>query len=172
VHRVLSAPVILFIFFLHILDLTITPLITLGSARVIFVYLFVVYAAFQWEGQQATPAALMAGLLRDLSGSEILGSETLALTASAIFLDWFSQKLDRRSAPVRAAAAFFFFASTLSLVLILSAFSSPENAQVPAKISILFQVSLANAALTAVFFPLLSQWFRDDRPLRQYELFR
>lgn len=171
-HRVISAPVILFILLLHVLDLTLAPVLPFSNARILFLHLFIIYAALQWEGQKAAPSALAAGILRDLTSSSALGCETLSLTAAAILLDWISHKLDRRSAVVRGVVCFFFVLATQTLVLLVSGLFLPEHRFAFKFFDVVLRTALWNAVLTAAFFPLASLWFRDDKPLRQYELFR
>lgn len=171
-HRILSAPVILFVLVLHVLDLTLAPVLPFSNARILFLYLFILYAAFQWEGPKATPLALIAGFLRDLTSAQVLGCETLSLAACAILLDWISHKLDRKSSLVRGVVCFLFVLTAQTLVMFLSGAIQPEHRFGFPVFAIILRTAIWNAVVTVLFFPLAALWFRDDKPLRQYELFR
>ena len=171
-HRIFSIPVICFFLLLHVLDLTFAPALPFSSARIVFLYVVVLYGAFAWEGSRAIPLAVIAGLLRDFTSVEYLGLETLSLVAGAILLDWAVHKVDRRSQLIRGLSAFLFFLGVQILQVCLVSLLSAHGRLNVSTMGMILKTSLWNALVTPVFFYLSAVWFRDKKPLRQYELFR
>ncbi len=171
-HRILSIPVISFFILLHVFDLTFAPALPFSSARIVFLYLFVLYGAFAWEGNRAIPLAVIAGLLRDFTSSEYLGLETLSLAAGAILLDWAVHKVDRRSSFIRGFYTFLFFLGVQGIQIFFVSLLSAQGKINGATLSMIFKTSLWNALVTPAFFYFSAFWFHDRKPLRQYELFR
>ncbi len=169
--RIFSGKVILYFFLLLVADLCWSPWIAVGGAQPVFLYLMVVYSAFQWGAWRSVPVAIVAGLARDLTGSLDLGVETLVLFISTLVLDFLVQKLDRESQLVRMIAAFLFvFWVLLELAYCSSFFGMKLPVTGHALLGIL-TTALYTAVWTPVFFGVTSRWFHDRTPMKQYELF-
>ncbi len=171
-HRVLSARVIGYLILLTVIDFTILPLFRIGSVQPILAYLLVLYVTFQWGWQKTVPIALAVGLVRDLTGGQYFGFETVALLYNSILLDLVARHIGRDSWLLKISAAFFFiFCVQMLHIILLSIFTQ------------LTYVSwywcgqtLASAMYTAltvpIFFYFTARWFGDRMIMKQYELFQ
>ena len=116
--------------------------------------------------------AFCAGLLRDLSGSAPFGVETSALVLSSLVLDLLVQKIEHSLMVFRMGIALIFLTCTLFLSYCLSLIFGVRSSYVPSDMSILFGSAIYTALLYPLFFSVTSRWFKDRRPLKQYELFK
>jgi rod shape-determining protein MreD len=170
--RILSGRVVLYLVFLLVLDLSVTPLIRVGGFRPILQYLVILYAAFQWGWEKTIPMAIGVGILRDLTSSQILGLETVSLVFVAFLLDLLVQKIERDIFFLRVLAVFLFVFSVLMMNLILSNFLTDIPRFSWYEIGIAVGTSLYTAAVMPLFFYGTRYWFHDRTFLKQYELFR
>lgn len=169
--RILSAKVLIFVFLLHIIDLSLTSLLRVGPVRPVFLYLAIVYASFQWGGRKTLALSAVAGGLRDITGVHPVGVETVVLVVSALLLDFWVHKIERQSLLVRTVSAFLYIALALFLILTVSTLlGEPVGLSTYLAASILL-TALYTACWTPVFFYLAMRWFHDKVPMKQYELF-
>lgn len=168
--RFFSGKVILYILALHVLDLCITP--ALGIFRPVFLYLWVLYAAFYGPVSALIPAAIIAGVLRDLTGSQPLGVETLSLAGMSCALTFLILKFEHELFLMRLILGAIFIFSTLVLNMILSSFLDPSAAIVWHGFHASFFVTFISTLIMPVFFELTQKWFpQETNSLKQYELF-
>ena len=170
--RLFSSKVIFYLFFLLVLDVCVMPMIHFGSARPVLLYLMIPYAALEWHWQKTLAMALAVGILRDLTGSHPMGSETTVLLAASLALDLMVQKMDRESTLMRLGLTFVLVFGVAVLTLFLS---NLVGISAPVSWPALW-VSLGMAAATTCvmpfFFYATAWWFHDRSLFKQYELFR
>jgi hypothetical protein len=167
--RFITGKVILYLFILIILDVALMPVF--GIFRPSLTYLWVLYAAFHapWS---VLPAAVIAGIGRDLVGSQPLGIETAVLVTMSIGLNFAMQKLEHGFLPMRfiVATAFIFLGMMLNLAFSGFLFAAPQLSWYA--VFSCFMSAVTSAAVMPVFFYFTSKWFPvEGRMLKQYELF-
>ncbi len=166
--RILSGKVIGFLFLLLLLELCFLPALHL-PVQPVLLYLVIPYAAFQWRWEKTVWLAMGVGLMRDLTGSQPLGTETLVLSLAAAGLDFFVLKIERRMFLMRVITTFLFVFSVTLLSLILSGFLGSSISWF--HLGTALRTALATAVFMPIFFSLAGFWFRDTGSLKQYELF-
>lgn len=168
--RIFSPKVILFILFLHMLDICVLP--ALGAFRPILSYLWILFVAFHWPLKELWPAVLWVGILRDLAGTQPLGVETAALFGVAALLLFFMLKFEREFFLLRLAAGFLFVFLSLCLNLFLSHFISLHSQWTWHALGTCFLCAFWTAILMPFFFAFCGRWFMGEVHFRkQYELF-
>lgn len=160
------------VFITLLIDLTVSPLFSVGSARFFAGYLLVLYATFAWGWQKTIPVAIMVGLSRDFLSTDTLGFETFALAAASFLLDFLVRKMQRELLWLRLILAFLFVLCVQSIQIILSV--SLQDIAFSGQFA--FGVILGSAFYTALMLPLFfygaAWWFHDRTFSKQYELFR
>lgn len=170
--RLVSWKILLTILGLFALDAGVSQDFAIGGYRPIFLYLFILYSAFTWGGDQALFIALFAGILRDLSGSQTLGVETVSVVFWAIVLDSILLKISRDSQGVKFILPFFYVFSVLLLNLGFSTFLNQKDAMIVFEgIPKAFFTALYTAIVLPVMSGLFGVWFQPQKRTRQYELF-
>lgn len=171
--RLVSWKIFLTILGLFAFDAGVSQDFAIGGSRPIFLYMFILYSAFAWGGDQALFLALFVGILRDLSGSQTLGVETVSVVFWAIILDSILLKISRDSQGVKLILPFFYVFLTLLTNLGFSAFLSQKDAVVVAEG---IPSAFFTALYTAIVFPFMNGffnvWFQPKKRTRQYELFQ
>ncbi len=168
--RFFSGKVILYVLILHVLDLCLTP--SLGIFRPVFLYLWVLYAAFCGPVSALIPAAVIAGVLRDLSGSQPLGVETISLTGMACALTFLILKFQHEFFLMRMILGAIFIFFTLILNMIFSSFLAPNTPVMWNGFYASFFVTVISTFAMPFFFEVTRKWFpQETNSLRQYELF-
>ncbi len=169
--RIFSGRLILYLLFLLVADFCFAPAFHLGLIRPILLYLLIFYSAVCWGWEKTLPLAVAAGLLRDFSGSQSFGVETVAAVLGAFCLDFSLQKIDRESFVIRLGTAFLFVFLMTGLVLVMSAFLGARTPSFGLGFALCLGTGIYSAALMPFFFQLTARWFRDRGSLKQYELF-
>ncbi|MBI3313447.1 MAG: rod shape-determining protein MreD [Candidatus Omnitrophica bacterium] len=169
--RIFSAKVIFYLLLLALLDLSLRPLIWIGAAAPMFLYLMIPYAIFQWKLSRSMTLAALIGIFRDLTGSHLLGLETLVLLLVTFLFDLLAQKVERNSNLMRFAGTFLFILSVFGALAAASGiFGSP--APISGYVfTAMTGTAFYTACLSLPFFALTTHWFHDRVPLKQYELF-
>ncbi len=168
--RIFSGKVILYLVILHVVDLCLTPV--LGVWRPIFLYLWILYVAFYGPVQALIPAAVMVGLLRDLTGSQPLGVETLSLTAVASAVTFLILKFEHEFFLMRMILGVLFVFFSLVLNMIFSGFLAPKTPLTWYAFYSSFFVSVISTLVMPFFFDFTRKWFPPEtNSLKQYELF-
>ena len=170
--RIFSGRVIGYLLLLLVLDLSVLPFIRVGGIQPHLLYLIVLYAAFQWGWQRTLPMALAVGILRDLTGSHLLGLETGSLILASVILDLLVKKMVRESTLLRFSTALIFVFCASLFHLILVSFLSGTNYVSWHRCYLSLGTSLYTAACMPIFFYLTARWFYDRVPMKQYELFQ
>ena len=169
--RVTSARIVLFFLFLLVLDISVLPAFRIGAVQPYFLYLAVLFIGFTWGAGSVLHAALLAGVMMDLTGSRVLGASTLTLAALAIPLDFVLQKMDRDSWLVRLLVGFLFVYSALVLQLIFVSLLRLDWLLNFKAISFAFQTALYTAAVMPLFFLMSSKWLSRRRLWRGRRVF-
>lgn len=168
--RFFSGKVILYILVLHVLDVCLTPV--LGVFRPVFLYLWVLYVAFYGPVRALIPAAVFAGLLRDLSGSQPLGVETISLTGMVCALTFLILKFQHELFLMRMILGALFIFCTLIFNMILSGFLEPNTAMVWHGFYASLFMTFVSALMMPFFFEVTQKWLPQETSSRkQYELF-
>lgn len=160
--RLLSTKVILFLFFLTALDMSVVPFLYRGSGGPIFSYLFVIYTAFEWHWTKTFPAALMAGILRDLLSIQFFGAEILALGLGAFALIFIIQNISSSSWVLRLIGTILFVTVVLSVLIVFHAATLASYRISWSQISACFFSALMTALLMPPFFFVARMWFQSD----------
>ena len=90
--RILSGRLILYLFFILILDICFMPMIRVGWVRPVLSYLMVVHASLKWGWQRTWGLALLMGIIREPVGVQPIGVEMTALVTAALVLDFSALK--------------------------------------------------------------------------------
>ena len=171
-YRLVSGKVICSLGLCLALDVSVTPLFRFDFFYPpVFLYLLVLYTAFVWQGRHTFEMGVGVGLLKDLVSFQPLGLETIVLGLASFVLAFVVQKIDRESLVNRFLACFVFVLSVSFLVWGLARFlvSSSEISWYP--VTACLTLALSTSIVMPVFFYLISWWFKDHEPLKQYELF-
>ena len=171
--RLFSWKVILYLLFAFMLDVSVMPVLWPGDARPVFLYLAVLYSAFEWNWFKTVRIALAVGLLRDLTGTQPLGLETIVLVSVSFLTGYITRKIEKKSLSGRAVISGIYTASVLIFTFLFAVFigsSYPFSGRV---VAIAVSAGFWNGILAPVFFIFSHRWFLGRLPnLRQYELFR
>ncbi len=168
--RFLSPKVLIVISALLILDLCFSREWVLF--RPIFLYLWILAVLYLGSDRQAIAAAIFIGILRDLTGSQALGVETLTLVSLTFSFLWLLQKMDREAFLMRELMTFTYTFFAMIFNLILSGFLSTEQQFSMGALMICFTSALATALIVPFFFLIVKRLiFPVSHSLRQYELF-
>lgn len=170
--RIVSFKVLSYLFFWLLFDFSIRPYFVIGYLRPVFLYLMVMYAAFEWGWEKALPLSFVVGMMRDLVGTNYLGSETFALLLTSGLMVIAARKLDRHSFFMR-------FSLTAIFILTVEVINLSFEALLFEGDDFLFWnrfltcvgSAFASAAFVPIFFPLTVRWFGERSSLKQYELF-
>ena len=170
--RIFSSRVIVYLIFLLALDLSVTPFFQIGPVRPLLEYLPVLYAAFHWGWPRTVAIAFLVGLMRDLTGCSLVGTETFSLVTTSFVLDFVVQKIERERPLVRFLTAFLFVFCVSVLASMVLVFLTGFPGLSWYGISVALGTSLYTACLMPLFFHLTSRYFHDRVPLKQFELFK
>lgn len=170
--RLTSFKVIFFFLILAVVDHSVLPAIRIGQAFPSFLYLFVCYAAVEWETRKTLPVAFWAGFLKDLFGGGYLGVMTGVLVLVAAALDQVVRRIERQFPGIYFLIVFAFVFMCEALQWGLTVLTGNWTGEVGGH----FGGILGMAVYTAVFFPvfdaLANLWFGKHPALKQYELFK
>jgi rod shape-determining protein MreD len=170
-HHALSGRVIFYLFFLLIIDLCVSPLIAADAVRPVFLYLMIIYAAFEWQWERTFALALFVGILRDATGSHPFGIETTVLVLTSLALDFVIRTIERKSWLVRFMVTLLYVLSVSVGALILSALLGYRQYWTWQSLMLCFQTALYTGMIMPFFFYFTSRWFTRRHIVRQYELF-
>ncbi|MCM8775465.1 MAG: hypothetical protein NC930_03845 [Candidatus Omnitrophica bacterium] len=170
--RVLSLKVAVYLLFWLAVDLCFGSLLEIKTAKPIFLYLMVTYAAFQWEASKILPMAVACGILRDLAGTHPFGLETCVLFFASAVLEFLVHKIDREFPIVRLAATFLFLLCVLTMILLVSRILGFYANISWGAFWIALGTAFYTTCLSPIFFLVTSYWFHDKLRLKQYELFK
>lgn len=171
-HRFVSVRMTVYLLLLLVADLSVSDGVKIFDVRPVFLYLLVLYAAFEWGWQQTVPAAFAAGLLRDLAGLHYFGLESLSLVLAAIVLGIAVQKVERDSLVMRLAVGWVFVFSVHVLFVIFAAPFTNILGMTWHNLLVAGATAGYTVAWLPVFFFATSRWFQDRLFLKQYELFK
>ena len=169
--RLSSPRLIFYLLFMITLEVSLAPLFPEAAPRPAFLYLSVLYAAFEWVPAKTFRMALAAGLLRDLATGQPLGVETAVLVSLGLGLGFIVQKIEREFFIMRFACTFLFIFFADLGVSILSGFYGLAYGLSGRITAISFGNALVSALVMPFFFSLSRRWFKDRVFLKQYELF-
>ncbi|MBI3316589.1 MAG: rod shape-determining protein MreD [Candidatus Omnitrophica bacterium] len=170
--RIFSFKILIYLLFWLVFDFSIRPSLGVGYLRPVFLYLMVMYAAFEWGWEKALPLSLVVGVMRDLVGTNYLGSETFALFLTSGVMVMAAQKLDRHSLFMRfSLTAIFVFAVEIINLTFEALFYEGVQFQWRSRILACGGSALASAGFAPFFFYFTFRWFGEKSPLKQYELF-
>ncbi len=170
--RFYTPRLLILVFITLLIDLTVSPLFTVNSARFFAGYLLVLYATFAWGWQKTIPVAMMVGLSRDLLSTETLGFETFALVAASFLLDLMVRKMQRELLWLRLIIAFLFVFCVQWIQIILSTALQDVAFSGRFAIGAVFGSAFYTALVLPFFFYGAARWFHDQTFSKQYELFR
>lgn len=169
--RILSGKVIFYLLLLAILDSSLRPMIRIGDAGPMFLYLMTPYAVFQWGFSRSLALAALIGIFRDLTGPHRMGIEVVTLLLFTFLFDLLAQKVERNSNWVRFAGAFLFVFCVLAATAVFSRFLGDRVFVSGYMLGAALGTAFYTACLTPGFFALTARWFHDRVPMKQYELF-
>lgn len=171
-YRLISGKVIVFLLVCLALDVSFMPLFRSDLFYPpVFLYLAVLYTAFVWHGQHTLGIGLAVGFLKDLVSLQPLGIETVVLGSASFALVLIVQSLDRESFLNRFVTCFIFVLSVSFLIWGISGFlvSSSRISWYPVYACLI--LALSTSVAMPLFFYFAGRWFKDQQPLKQYELF-
>ncbi|MDD5225760.1 MAG: rod shape-determining protein MreD [Candidatus Omnitrophica bacterium] len=169
--HLVSPKVILYFFFLAILDGSVMPAIQIHAVYPSFLCLFICYAAFEWGGSKTVYIAFWAGLLRDLLGGGLIGLDATLLVALALALDFLVQKMERELPGIYYIVTFLFVFCAGALRLLVSYAGQLPPSLVWGYLGMIAMTALYTSALLPVFNFMTNRWFGHSAT-KQYELFR
>ncbi len=158
--RLFSGKVILYLLFLLILDISVLPALAADQPRPVFLHLFVLFVAYEWDWRKTFAAALWVGLIRDVISMQALGAETFALLMTSAGLIFYIQKVQTAWTPVKMVGAFgFIFLSQILAVLLasLAVHSSLLSMEIVRQA---FFSALLSSALLPLFFVFSQRVFQ------------
>lgn len=169
--RSITGKVILYVLILLGIDICIAP--SLGLFRPVLTYLWIVYVAFHWPTQEVLPSAVLAGILRDLSGTLPLGVETVSLAVLSGLLIFFLRKFQRDVFLMQWIVGSVFIFIIMLFDVFFSGFLSPGYPVTFYALLSCFTVALTSALVMPVFFFITGRWFHKESVSlkKQYELF-
>lgn len=171
-YRTLSGRVIFYLFFLLVVDLSVTPLIEVSGVRPLLSYLVILYVAFEWHWPRTFPIALFIGLLLDAVSSHPFGIQTVSLAAMSFVLDFLIYNVEHQSWTMRLLLTFLFVFLSTIIVWGLSSLLSDQGAVSWYSVVLCFQTAVYTTLITPVFFSFTSRWFsKRSVVIKQYELF-
>ena len=169
--RLFSAKVILFFILLVVLDGTVMPVFQIRSVYPSFLYLFVCYAAFEWESRKTVYVAFWAGLFCDLLGGGLIGLEASILVGLAVGLDFVVQKMEREFPGIYFIITFLFVFFAGVLRLLAGYAGDLQVSLLPNYLGLVAMTALYTCAMLPFFNFLANRWFGFTSS-KQYELFR
>lgn len=171
-HRLASGKVIFYLLLCLALDVSVMPLFRFDFFYPpVLLYLAVLYTAFVWHGQHTVEIGIAVGLLKDVTSVQPLGIETAVLGAASFVLVRMVQTVDRESLLNRFLTCFVFVLSVSLLIWVFSGFLISSSPLSWYSVTTCLTLALSTAVVMPVFFYLTSRWFKDQQPLKQYELF-
>ncbi len=171
-HRTLSGRVIFYLLFLLVMDMSVTPLIAIGTIRPLLIYLMIVYVALEWHWPRTFPIAVVVGLMLDCVGAHPFGVETVSLAAASFVLDFLIYTIEHNSWVMRFIITFIFVFSSMLMVWVLSSLLSDSDTIAWYSIVACLQAALYTTLIMPLFCSFTSRWFsKRSVVVRQYELF-
>lgn len=170
--RLASVKVILFFLILAVLDHSVLPALRIGKVFPSFLYLFVCYAAVEWETKKTLPVAFWAGFLKDLSSGGYLGVMTGILVLVAAGLDQVVRRIERQFPGIYFLVVLVFILLCETLHWLIAEMTGRWTGNVAAHLGDIFGTAFYTAALFPLFDRLADLWFGKHPSLKQYELFK
>lgn len=170
-HQVISKRLLVVIALLFVLDVSFSPIIAVGGAKISFLSLLVLYIAFDWGWPKAVPVAIIVGILKDLYGSAFLGLETFSLVFAVFVFDGVLKKTDKKNWLIRLPAVFMFITLYQLLNYFLILISGRLSVFAWHQIGVIFSTALYHMLVFGLFFKISVFIFDDQRRVHQYELF-
>lgn len=167
-----SFKVVVFFFLLAILDQTVLSAFRIGKVYPSFLYLFVCYAAIEWETKKTLPVAFWAGLLKDLFGGGPLGLEAAIMVIVAAGLDQIVRKIERGFPGIYFLLTFSFVLVCETLSWMLFALMGGGTGAILENFGDILGMAFYTALLLPVFDLFADFWFGSRSFSKQYELFK
>lgn len=169
--RLGSAKVILYLFFITVMDTTVLPMVQIHSIVPSFLCLFVCYVAFEGGPPKTLYAAFWVGLIRDFLGVGPLGLEACIFVGLAFLLDFVVQKMERQFPGIYFLITFAFVFLVGALRLLLGYYEQLFMHMAGDYLAAVALTALYTSVLLPFFYFLTDRWL-GHVGAKQYELFQ
>ena len=152
-------------------ELSLLPIVTIGSIRPDFFLVFLVFYAFRIDYRSVVELAFFLGLLRDLFTTTSFGLETASFVLGGVFLRSIAIQFDREKRWIQLASLFMCSWLTLVTFSVLALLIQSHYGLNSWGLANAFYTACYTTLAGALILPLFDKWFGLMLRQKQYELF-